>query len=169
MAPRAASRLEALGFEAVHVYRSGKLDWLAAGLPTEGDNSTRPRAGQVSRKDVAVCGLEERLGDVRERARATGLEAAVVVDGARVVLGLLRAKELAGDPELRVEQAMRPGPSTFRPYVPIKEMADYMVEHSLDSSPVTTSDGRLVGLLLRTDAVDQAAGCPDCVRKLILS
>ena len=62
---------------------------------------------------------------------------------------------------------MRPGPSTFRPYVPIKEMADYMVEHDLVSSPVTTSYGELIGLLLRSDAVEQAAGCPDCARKMI--
>jgi Mg/Co/Ni transporter MgtE len=48
---------------------------------------------------------------------------------------------------------MRPGPSTFRPYVSIKEMAKNMAEHHLESSPVTTSDGRLVGLLLQKDAV----------------
>jgi hypothetical protein len=48
---------------------------------------------------------------------------------------------------------MRPGPSTFRPFVPIQEMATFMEEHRLDSSPITTSDGRLVGLLLREDAV----------------
>jgi Mg/Co/Ni transporter MgtE len=48
---------------------------------------------------------------------------------------------------------MRPGPSTFRPYVPILEMAAFMVEHNTVSSPITTSDGRLVGLLLREDAV----------------
>jgi CBS domain-containing protein len=48
---------------------------------------------------------------------------------------------------------MRPGPSTFRPHVPIAEMAKRMVEHDTESSPVTTSDGRLVGLLLRADAV----------------
>jgi CBS domain-containing protein len=169
MAPRAAARLEALGFGEVHVFRSGKLDWLAAGLPTEGDNATRPRAGGVARKDVALCRLTERLGDVRERSRAAGLDAAVAVDDRRVVLGLLRAKELGKDPELTVEQAMRPGPSTFRPYVPIKEIADHMVEHDLESSPITTSDGKLVGLLLKTDAIEQAAGCPDCARKLILS
>lgn len=28
-----------------------------------------------------------------------------------------------------------------------------MVEHELESSPVTTSDGRLVGLLLRSDVL----------------
>ena len=49
---------------------------------------------------------------------------------------------------------MRPGPSTFRPYVPIAEMAVYMFDHDVESSPITTSDGQLVGLLLRRDAED---------------
>jgi hypothetical protein len=31
-------------------------------------------------------------------------------------------------------------------------MATYMNEHKLESSPITTSDGKLVGLLLRSDA-----------------
>lgn len=153
MSPRAAWRLESLGFREVYDYVAGKLDWMAAGLPTEGTNAGRPRAGDVSRKDVPTASLDERLGDVRERVRASGWDAVVVVNDARVVLGLLRSKELARDPDLRVEQAMRPGPSTFRPHVSIKEMADYMTRHKLESSPVTTSDGRLVGLLLEKDAV----------------
>jgi predicted transcriptional regulator len=73
-----------------------------------------------------------------------------------VVLGLLRAKELEADEGLRIEQAMRPGPSTFRPHVPIAEMAGFMVDHDLESSPITTSDGRLVGLLRRQDATTVA-------------
>jgi CBS domain-containing protein len=153
MAPRAAARLETLGFGEVYEYKAGKLDWMAAGLPTEGENSLQPRAGDASRKDVPVCSLTERLGEVRDRVTAAGWDAAIVVDGDRAVLGLLRAKELAKDPALLIEQAMRPGPSTFRPYVSLHEMAHFMEEHNLDSSPVTTSDGRLVGLLYRTDAV----------------
>jgi hypothetical protein len=35
---------------------------------------------------------------------------------------------------------MRHGPSTFRPRFSVKDMADYMVEHDLDSSPIPTSD-----------------------------
>jgi predicted transcriptional regulator len=35
--------------------------------------------------------------------------------------------------------------------VSIEYMAKYMIEHELDSSPVTTSDGRLIGLLMRQD------------------
>jgi CBS domain-containing protein len=167
MAPRAAARLEAMGFPAIHEYRAGKYDWLAAGLPTEGENSRRPRAADGAHADVPTCRVDERLGDVRERVQEAGWDAAVAVDQDRVVLGLLRAHELDGDSELPIAQAMRPGPSTFRPYVPIKEMADYMTEHSLESVPVTTSDGKLVGLLLRSEAVDMAAGCEDCVRKMI--
>jgi CBS domain-containing protein len=157
MSPRAAWRLESLGFGDVYDYVAGKLDWMAAGLPTEGTNAGRPRAGGVARKDVPTCGLKERLGAVRDRVRELGWDAVVVVNDQRVVLGLLRSKELGVDPDLLIEQAMRPGPSTFRPFVSIEEMARFLVEHKLESSPVTTSDGRLVGLLLREDAVREPA------------
>jgi len=156
MSPRAAWRLESLGFREVYDYVAGKLDWMAAGLPTEGTNAQHPRAGDVARKDVPTAQLDERLGDVRERVRAKGWEAVVVINSERVVLGLLRSKELEKDPDLRMEQAMRPGPSTFRPYVSMKEMAENMTKHMLESSPITTSDGRLVGLLLQKDAVQKA-------------
>jgi predicted transcriptional regulator len=140
----------------VYDYVAGKLDWLAAGGPIEGTAAATPRAGDVARGDVPTCGLDERLGEVQERARAAGWDACVVVNQERVVLGLLRAKELDGDPDSRIEAAMRPGPSTFRPHVPIAEMAHYMVDHDTESSPITTSDGRLVGLLRRDDALRAA-------------
>jgi CBS domain-containing protein len=158
MSPRAAWRLESLGFRDVYDYVAGKLDWMAAGLPTQGTNAQHPRAGDVARKDVPTALLDERLGDVRERVRAKGWDAVVVINSERVVLGLLRSKELEKDPNLRMEQAMRPGPSTFRPYVSIKEMAENMTKHMLESSPITTSDGRLVGLLLQKDALEKAGG-----------
>src|SRR5215470_2896740 len=61
----------------------------------------------------------------------------------------LRAKELASDGDQLISAAMRPGPSTFRPYVLAEEMAKAMLDHQLESTVVTTSDGRLVGLLLQ--------------------
>lgn len=133
-------------------YTDGKLDWLAAGLPTEGTNAERPRAGDVARDDVPTCGSEEPIGDVRERVSAAGWDACVVVNEERVVFGLLRAEELAKGTDEPVSAVMRPGPSTFRPHVPIGEMAHYMIDHDLASSPITTSDGRLVGLLTVEDA-----------------
>ena len=154
MSPRAAWRLESLGFGQVYDYAVGKLDWLAAGLLTEGTNAQKPRAGTLARKDVPTCHLDERLADVRQRAQAAGWNAAVVINGEGVVFGLLRAKELAGDGEQLISHAMRPGPSTFRPYVLGAEMAKTMVDHKLESSPITTSDGKLVGLLLQKDVVE---------------
>ena len=151
MSPRAAWRLESLGFGEVYEYRGGKLDWMAAGLPTEGTNAKRPRAGRLARADVPTCRLDERLGDVRNRAREQGWDAAVVINSERVVFGLLRAKELDLEADQQVSQAMRPAPSTFRPYVLAEEMAAYMRDHERVSVVITTSDGRLVGLLRQED------------------
>jgi Mg/Co/Ni transporter MgtE len=130
----------------------GELDWLAAGLPTEGRNASRPRAGEVARRDAPTCRLDESIGEVRERVRAAGWNACVVVNDERVVLGLLRAEELRRGQDESIERVTRPGPSTFRPHVPIEELAHHMIHHDLPVSPVTTSDGRLVGLLRREDA-----------------
>ncbi len=101
--------------------------------------------------------MDERLSDVKERAARLGRDAVVVVNDQNIVMGLLRAKELQQDGNLTIERVMRPGPSTFRPYVSAKEMADFMVKHNLECSPITTSDGKLVGLLYRADAVRAAA------------
>jgi CBS domain-containing protein len=124
---------------------------MGAGLPIEGTNTQRPRLVDVVRRDAPTCFLGERLGDVRDRASAAGWDACVVVSQDRVVLGLLRAKELQGDPQLLVERVMRPGPSTYRPYVSVEEMRSTMTERNLESSPVTTSDGKLVGLVRKED------------------
>ena len=140
---------------------------MAAGLPTEGTNASRPRAGSVARTDVPTASLEESIGSIRERVSAAGWDSAVVLDSQRVVLGLLGPNELQKDPAMTAEAAMRAGASTFRPYVPIKEVADFLVRHAFPSAPITTADGRLVGLLLRSDAEREADGCPDCARSMI--
>ena|SRR5438105_4426188 len=124
---------------------------MGAGLPVEGTNADRPRLIDVLRRDVPTCSLGERLGEVRDRVAAAGWDACVVISEQRVVLGLLRAKEFQADPGLLVERVMRPGPSTFRPFVSVEAMRGTMTERTLESSPVTTSDGKLVGLVRRQD------------------
>jgi Mg/Co/Ni transporter MgtE len=136
----------------VYDYVDGKLDWLAAGLPSEGTNASRPRSGDVARRDVPTCRLGEDIGEVTRRVAAAGWDVCVVVNEERVVLGILRAEQLAEGSDEAVEAVMRPGPSTFRPHVPILDMAHHMIEHELASSPITTSDGRLVGMLRVDDA-----------------
>ena len=59
---------------------------------------------------------------------------------------------------------MRNGPTTFRPNEPVREMAKHMRERGGRTVLVTTSDGRLVGLLYREDAerlVDEQVGGGD--------
>jgi CBS domain-containing protein len=110
----------------------------------------------VARKGVPTCGLDDRIGEVRERVHAAGWDACVVVNEDRIVLGLLRRDELESGEDERVELVMRPGPSAFRPHVNIEAMAEHMIEHDLPNAPITTSDGRLVGLLVRADAARAA-------------
>ena len=158
MSPRAAWRLESLGFENVYDYEAGKQDWAATGLPIEGTQAALTRAADVARRDVPTCELPERVGEVRDRTRALGWNVCVVINEARVVLGLLREKQLGVQDDEPVERAMRPGPSTFRPNVDIREMAHFMAEHDLASAPITTPEGRLVGMLMREDAEHAAHG-----------
>jgi rhodanese-related sulfurtransferase len=91
LSPRAARRLETLGFTKVYDYVEGKLDWLAAGLPTEGSNAGKPPAVDLADRDVPTCDLDSRLGGVARRVRAAGRGSCVVVTADQVVLGLLRA------------------------------------------------------------------------------
>jgi len=97
MSPRAACRLEALGFSEVYDYMPAKADWLARGLPTEGTEADTPRALGLVVDDVATCGLDERVADVRERVEASRYRFAFVVSNSRVVLGRLRRAALEGD------------------------------------------------------------------------
>ena len=158
MSPRAAWRLEGLGFERVYDYVPGKADWFASGLPKEGKLASVPTIGEAARRrDVPTCAPVEKIGVVRERVRKMGWDRCVVVNKERVVLGLLREKELSSDPKSPVEEAMRNGPATFRPNEPVGKMAKRMRDRGATAVLVTTSDGRLVGLLHRKD-VEQLAG-----------
>ena len=53
--------------------------------------------------------------------------------------------------EMTAEQAMESGPITFRPHVRRDEMVTYLKKKNLDSTLITTSDGKLVGVLRRKD------------------
>ena len=57
MTPRAAARLETLGFQKVYDYQGGKLDWLGAGLPREGEDAAKPTVGDVARPGLPTTHL----------------------------------------------------------------------------------------------------------------
>jgi hypothetical protein len=57
MSPRAAWRLEGLGFEMVYDYVPGKADWFASGLPKEGRLALVPTIGDAARREVPTCAV----------------------------------------------------------------------------------------------------------------
>jgi hypothetical protein len=151
MSPRAASRLESLGFSEVCDYAAGKMDGFAAGLPIEGEAAGEVHIGQLARSDAPSCSLRDGLVEVRKRVESTGWDQAVVLDQRRVLLGWLGRDALSGDPSATVAAVMLEGPVTFRPNMPVGETASWMDGRSVDSVLVTSSDGTFLGVLRRGD------------------
>jgi CBS domain-containing protein len=136
----------------VHDYVAGKADWGSAGLPLEGTRGSDTRVGAYLRRDVPTCRLDERLSDVRARVRAAGWDTCFVVNDEKVVLGRLGRAALAGEDDVSVEEAMSAGPSTVRPSLELDRAVERMRRQNLTALPVTTSEGRLLGLLERDTA-----------------
>jgi predicted transcriptional regulator len=157
MSPRAAWRLETLGFTDVYEYTAGEADWLAYGLPMEGANASIPHVRDIARPDIPRCTLSERMGDVQPRVAAAGWDRCVVVNPNDIVLGLLRPQELVGDPDGIVEAVMRSGPTTYRPDTTVADAAQQLVKRNVAGVLVARSDGTLLGWLRREDA-ERVAG-----------
>jgi Mg/Co/Ni transporter MgtE len=132
-------------------YVPGKQAWYEENQPREGKAVDEIWIGDVAGSDVPTCGLSETIGEIRQRT--AGWDTCVVVDPEGVVLGLLRKKELEGDPRATAEQVMRLGPKTFRPNVTLEELLKSMRDHEIQTnSLVTTAEGRLLGVISRADA-----------------
>jgi len=152
MSPRAASRLDSLGFTQVFDYVTGMADWTANDLPTEGRLAEVLRAGHAVRRDVPTCGLTERLGAVRERVQAAGEQVCIVTNEEGIVLGRLRGEAFNADSQASIESVMEVGPTTIRPDLLLEEITEHLQERRVGSIVVTTSVGRLIGILYRSDA-----------------
>jgi hypothetical protein len=147
MSPRAACRLDTLGFEHVYDYMAGKADWLARGLPREGDKSDQPRAVDYAVTDAVTCQPHERIGAVRERVEASPYGFAFVTTSQHVLLGRLRNAALEGDPDAVAEAVMEPGPSTVRADTQPAELRERLERRSLTTAVITDPDGRLLGVV----------------------
>src|SRR3954454_14894574 len=124
MIPRAACRLETLGFEEVCDYMPGKADWLPPGLPRGGDKAGEPRTVDHARTDAVTCQPHERIGAVHARVDASPYGFAFVTSRHRVLLGRLRKAALDGDPDAEAEEMMEPGPSTVRADTPLAALRE---------------------------------------------
>lgn len=155
MSPRAAWRLESLGFGEVYDYVGSKMEWIGAGLPWEGSEASQPKLADLATADVALCALDDTVGVVRA-ALGQG-PVCLVVNEERIVLGLVRAEALGPDDDRPVSEVMDEGPSTYRPHVRAAEMAERLDEHPQPRILVTTLDGRLVGMA-RAEDITEATG-----------
>ena len=170
MSPRAACRLESLGFTQVYDYTTGLADWTANGLPTEGNKVGVVREGVVRRDalrardavrtDVVTCRLQDTIGSVKERLRSAKQRQCIVTSEDGVVLGRLRSRQLEGDPDAAAEAVMESGPSTIRPDVSLAEFTEHMRAKNVGSVLVTTSTGHLIGVLYRNDAEEKLSMAP---------
>ena len=151
MSPRAAARLESLGFTRVYDYEAGKKDWLASPLPTEGRAAGELDAAAMVRGDDIACHLGARLGDVAKRVRAAGKDVCTVIDDRHIVLGRIRGQALDGDPNSLVEDVMRPGPSTIRPDTDLGTVVKTLRDGNVASTLVANQEGRLIGTVYLED------------------
>lgn len=150
MSPRAAARLESLGFELVFDYVAGKQDWLANDLPFEGKLAAAATIGSIAERNLSTCRIGDKLQDVQRRLNTDDHDFSVVVDDSQVVLGLLR-KDDTENGAAAVESVMQSGPSTYRPHLSVEELAEYLRAKTVDPILVTTSDGRLIGAVRQKD------------------
>ena len=151
MSPRAACRLETLGFAQVYDYVAGKVDWLAHNLPVEGEQAQVLTAGGLARGGVVACAREDAVGEVRERTTGSGYRFALMVGTGGVLLGRLRGSALDRDPGLRAEEVMESGPSTVRPDTAAAVLAQRLAERNLRWAIVTDPEGRLIGVASREE------------------
>jgi len=147
LSPRAAWRLEQLGFTAVYDYTAGKVDWVAAGRPTEGPGPAAPRVNSALDTGVPVCRLDAEAGEAAGGAQTAGWPVCAVVNDVGVVAGRLRVGKVAADDRRRAEEAMEPGPATIRPHDDLASTLARMADHHVAVLLVTTPEGTLLGAL----------------------
>ena len=151
LSPRAAARLDSLGFERVYDYAVSKVDYLARGLPREGEKAAERRAADFLRDDVVRCALGDPVERVRVEVEASRHGFALVLDEQEVLLGRLRRSALEGDGAKTAEEAMESGLSTIRADTSVEKLRERLEGRGLNFAIVTTPDGVLMGIVCRSD------------------
>jgi CBS domain-containing protein len=147
MSPRAACRLTQLGFAPVYDYILGKVDWIAAGLPTVRAGHPSRRVLEAVRRDVPTCAPGTAAGPALQRARAQGWDRCVVIAGQGTVVGILRADRISAGEQALAAELMQPGPTTVRAHEDLDATRRRMRERRVEHLLVTTPDGVLIGVV----------------------
>jgi rhodanese-related sulfurtransferase len=150
MSPRAAARLDSLGFEHVYDYGPSKVDYLARGLPSEGEKAEERKAVDALSDDFVRCALSDPAQEVKERIEASPCGFALVVNDEGVLLGRVRGSALE-DARGTAEDVMEAGPSTVRADERADKLRKRLEERGLSYAVVTTPDGVLLGIVRRRE------------------
>lgn len=151
MSPRAAARLEILGYEQVYDYAPGKADWLARGLPVEGKEADAVRAGDLVHHDLPTCRIDESLSEAEARLETSDWDVCVVSNTDGLVLGLLHQAEIETGRSGTIEEVMEEGPTTFRPDSSPDALRDYLSRSNRELALVTSNRGKLIGAVTKAD------------------
>ena len=115
MSPRAAWRLERLGYT-TYDYAAGKVDWLAAGMPSVRSDNSERRALDGTDRRPPTCPPDKTVGTIHTSV--------LVVTEDQIVLGRIpAAKHPAG---ALAEDVMEPGPTTVRAHEPLDALLTRM-------------------------------------------
>jgi rhodanese-related sulfurtransferase/CBS domain-containing protein len=151
MSPRAGALLDRFGFERVFDYAASKVDYLARGLPREGEKAGERRAVDAIRDEVVSCSPGESIEEARTRIDSSAFGFGLVVNEGGIVLGRLRRSLLQQSEGGVVEEVMEVGPSTVRANVRAEELRERLEQRELRCAIVTTPDGVLLGVVRRAD------------------
>lgn len=158
MSPRAACRLEAIGFEEVYDYTAGIADWKAAGLDLEGSEDPGLRIADATRPDIPTAFIDEAIGQVKERTFGADWDEAIVIDCDGLVVGRLRRTVWDRADDESVGAVMELGPTTVRPDGSLPDLLGRTDEHRTRLVVVSDPQGHLIGALLADDARRLVAG-----------
>ncbi|MCK6547313.1 CBS domain-containing protein [Myxococcota bacterium] len=128
------------------------------------------RANQLMTKDVVSVKPKTSLADAYEIMMTRSVRHLPVIDGHALVgilsdRDLLLRAQLSDDgsmtfPERPVKDAMSQTPITCTPGTPVATIAKLMLDNKIDSVPVVSIHGDLIGLVTTTDLLGLLAEPP---------
>jgi Mg/Co/Ni transporter MgtE len=141
-----------LGFTEVYDYAFGKVDWLAHGLPVEGERADTTTAGRAARDDFVRAGPGDLAADVLAQVERSIYPFALVAAADATLLGRVRGSALrSAPPEAAVGELMELDPATNRPHRAARDIAKRLADRDLRWTIITTPEGRLLGVASRED------------------
>ena len=148
MSPRAAWRLERLGYGPIYDYVPGKVDWMAAGLPTVRADDAERRVLDAADRDAPTIAPHHRLDGLMGHEE----RGVLVVNAQRIVLGRVPYARLADARDHSAEAVMDVGATTVRAHEPLDPLLERMARRNVNEVVVTSPDGELLGVVYRADS-----------------